>query len=277
MHLFTKLQSLTFSKKNVLLSITIFISLLLGVVSPSFAEEGLLKQIKTRGLNVGLEATYPPFNFYDKNGNLVGFEIDFANALAAQLGVKINFQPTKWDGLLAALESKRIDVVINQVTITQDRKKKYDFSTPYTYSGMQILAKKDMAATIHKPTDLNGKTIGVGLGTDFEAWLKKNVPQAIVKTYDDDPTKYQDLRNGRIDAIMVSRLAALDFVKRAGDTNLALAGEPFVKEENGIALRKNNEDLLKAINQAIDTLQKNGTLKTISQRWFGQDLTQPSK
>ena len=103
----------------------------------SFAAD-LLDEIKARGaIKVGLEGTYPPFNYQDENGKLTGFEVELAEALAKELGVKAEFQPTKWDGILAALESKRLDVVINQVTISEERKKKYDFSTPYTVSGIQ--------------------------------------------------------------------------------------------------------------------------------------------
>ena len=238
----------------------------------ALADEGLLKQVKQRGLNVGLEGTYPPFSFQDKDGKLAGFEVDFANALGAQLGVKVNLQPTKWDGMLAALESKRLDVVINQVTISEERKKKYDFSQPYTVSGIQALAKKETAGQIQKASDLAGKKVGVGLGSNYEQWLKANVPQAVVKTYDDDPTKYQDLRAGRIDAILVDRFAALDLIKQTNGA-LALAGAPFAREESGIAVRKGNEDLLNALNQAIDEMRKNGTLAKISQKWFQSDVT----
>lgn len=236
------------------------------------ADEGLLKQVKQRGLNVGLEGTYPPFSFQDKDGKLAGFEVDFANALGAQLGVKVNLQPTKWDGMLAALESKRLDVVINQVTISEERKKKYDFSEPYTVSGIQALAKKESAGQIQKAADLAGKKVGVGLGSNYEQWLKNNVPQAVVKTYDDDPTKYQDLRAGRIDAILVDRFAALDLIKQTNGA-LALAGAPFAREESGVAVRKGNEDLLNAINQGIEALRKDGTLAKISQKWFQLDVT----
>ncbi len=266
-----KIASNRFSKIITLLGAALFLSTMLP--STASADEGLLKQVKQRGLNVGLEGTYPPFSFQDKSGNLAGFEVDFANALGAQMGVKINLQPTKWDGMLAALESKRLDVVINQVTISEERKKKYDFSTPYTVSGIQALAKKAAAGQIQKPADLAGKKVGVGLGSNYEQWLKANVPQAVVQTYDDDPTKYQDLRSGRIDAILVDRFAALELIKQTGGDTLALAGAPFAREESGIAVRKGNEDLLNALNQAIDALRKNGTLAKISQKWFQLDVT----
>src|SRR6218665_3815389 len=132
------------------------LGLVLGAsaIGNSYAAEDLLQTIKQRGtLQVGLEGTYPPFNYQDESGKLTGFEVEFAEALAKELGVKPEFQPTKWDGILAALESKRLDVVINQVTISEERKKKYDFSSPYTVSGIQVLTRKGQEDKFSKPTD----------------------------------------------------------------------------------------------------------------------------
>lgn len=174
--------------------------------------------------------------------------------------------------MLASLDSKRIDVVINQVTISDERKKKYDFSTPYTVSGIQALVKKGNEGGIKTAADLKGKKVGVGLGTNYEEWLRQNVQGVDIRTYDDDPTKYQDLRVGRIDAILVDRLAALDLVKKTNNT-LAVAGDAFSRQESGVAVRKGNEDLVKAIDSAIADMQKDGSLKALSEKWFGADVT----
>ncbi|EXU76282.1 MULTISPECIES: cystine ABC transporter substrate-binding protein [Erwinia] len=250
------------------------LSLLAGLSSGALAaDENLLNKVKQRGsLLVGLEGTYPPFSFQDSNGKLAGFEVDFAQALAQHLGVKASLKPTKWDGMLASLDSGRIDVVINQVTISDERQKKYDFSTPYTVSGIQALTLKKNAATINKPDDLSGKKVGVGLGTNYEQWLRGNVKGVDIRTYDDDPTKYQDLRVGRLDAILVDRLAALDLVKKTGDS-LAVAGPAFSRQASGVALRKNNPQLLQAIDAAIAEMQKDGTMTRLSEKWFGVDVT----
>jgi cystine transport system substrate-binding protein len=186
--------------------------------------------------------------------------------------VKVKLQSTPWAGILAALESKRLDVVINQVTISEERKKKYDFSEPYTVSGIQALVQKKDADKFKTAADLKGAKVGVGLGTNYEQWLKENVPGAIVKTYDDDPTKYQDLRVGRIDAILVDRLAALELLSKTKD-QLAISGEPFSRQESGIALRKGEPELLAAINKAIDKLRADGTLAKLSQKYFNADVT----
>lgn len=242
-------------------------------VAVSAQAASLLDEIKSRGtLVVGLEGTYPPFNFQDENGQLAGFEVDFANAVAAKLGVQAEFQPTKWDGILAALEAKRFDVIINQVTITPERQQKYDFSQPYTVSGIQIIVRKGDETKINKPDDLAGKAVGAVVGSNYEKWLRDNEPKADVRTYDDDASRNQDLLIGRIDAVINDRLVAAARVKQY-QGKLAVAGEPFAKQDQGIALRKDNPELLAALNKAIDDLRADGELAKISEKWFGADVT----
>ena len=260
-------------RRNLLVG-SLGLALSAGLLGQAVAGEQLQK-IKDAGvINVGLEGTYPPFSFVDADGKLTGFEVEFSEALAKELGVKVKLQPTKWDGILAALESKRLDAVVNQVTISEERKKKYDFSEPYTVSGIQALVLKDKEAALNikSAADLSGKKVGVGLGTNYEQWLKDNQPKAIIKTYNDDPTKFQDLRIGRTDAILIDRLAALEYAKKATDT--AAAGAAFSRQEAGVALRKGEPELLDAVNKALDKLRADGTLKKLSEKYFAADVTQ---
>jgi cystine transport system substrate-binding protein len=235
-----------------------------GLIGQAVAGEQL-QQIKDKGvLNVGLEGTYPPFSFVDENGKLSGFEVELSEALAQKLGVKAKIQPTK---------CKRLDLVVNQVTISDERKKKYDFSEPYTVSGIQalVLKSKESALNIKTSADLSGKKVGVGLGTNYEQWVRANVPGADVRTYDDDPTKFADLNNGRTDAILIDRLAALEYAKKAPKT--VAAGEAFSRQESGIALRKGEPELLAAVNKALDELRADGTLEKLSKKYFNADVT----
>ncbi|MBP5074854.1 cystine ABC transporter substrate-binding protein [Pseudomonas chlororaphis] len=259
-------------RRNILVG-SLGLALGVGLLGQAVAGEQLQKIKDTGTINVGLEGTYPPFSYVDESGKLAGFEVEFSEALAQKLGVKVKLQPTKWDGILAALESKRLDAVINQVTISDERKKKYDFSTPYTVSGIQALTQKKDEGKFKNAADLAGHKVGVGLGTNYEQWLKDNVPKAIIKTYDDDPTKYQDLRVGRIDAILVDRLAAFELIKKTNNT-LAVSGEPFSRQEAGVALRKGEPELLAAVNKAIEELRADGTLKKLSEKYFNADVTQ---
>lgn len=225
----------------------------------------------THQIVVGMEGTYPPFNFQDASGKLVGFEVDFADAIAAELKLKPVFQLTNWSGLLGALQSGRVDVVINQVVDTPEREKLFDFSEPYSYSGIQIVVKKGNPEDITGPESLAGKTVAAGLGTNYGQWLVKNVPTATPRAYDDNVTPYQDLGAGRIDAVLNDRLVVADIVKRTGNV-FEIVGKPFDPQGASIALPKDAE-LQTALNGAIDALRADGTLKAISEKWFGIDVT----
>lgn len=249
------------------------IALCFAMAAPATAQiEGIPATIAERGqLIIGLEGTYPPFNYQDESGALVGFEIDFGNELAKRLGLTAQFAPTKWDGILAALGSERLDVVINQVTITEERAKTYDFSIPYTISGIQIVTRPEVAETLTSPEALAGRAVGVGLGSNYEQWLRDNAPGAEIRTYDDEPSKYRDLKAGRIDAVLNDRLVAADFMKKSGSDFVA-AGEPFATQKQAVALRK-DPAFKAAIDQAIQSMIDDGTFKTISEKWFGVDVS----
>jgi len=234
-----------------------------------------LAAIKKNGvLNIGLEGTYPPFGYQDEDGKLVGFDVDVARAVAERMGLKPNFIPAKWEGILAALDVGRFDIVANQVTMTSAREKVYDFSTPYTYSGLQLLVRKDRLKDIKGPDDLAGKKVGVLLGTNHEQWLQANTPKAEIRTYEDDATRNQDLLVGRIDAIMNDRLIVQSTTKRYGG-QLVATGEPLSHEREALAIKKGNAELLAAVNAALASLAADGTLTKISQKWFSDDVTHP--
>jgi len=241
-----------------------------GTATP--AEKGSLEAIRKRGtLRVGLEGTYPPFSYQDSSGKLVGFEVDFANALATQLGVKAVLQPAPWDGLLASLEAGRNDVIINQVGATPAREKIYDFSIPYSVSGIQMIIRKTEADQIKTPADLAGRRVGVGLGTEYATWLTQNVPSAIQVTYTSDASRYQDLLYGRIDAGLNDSVNVALQVKQS-DGVLVAAGPVFAPSTASVAMPK-DPALLSAINEAIIALRANGELSRLSQKWFSADLT----
>lgn len=245
-------------------------ALMLAGCQPKPPEGALARIQAAKVLKVGLEGTYPPFSFQDADGQLTGFDVEFARALARHMGVEASFQPAPFAGLLGALQSGRTDVVVNQITITPERAAAFGFSQPYTVSGIQIIVRDDRG-DITGPADLGAKKIGVGLGTNYESWARENAPGAQVRTYDDDPTKYADLKAGRIDAVLNDRLVAADFIKRSGEP-FKPAGPAFAAQRQGVAFVK--DDALKAaIDKAIDEMRGRGELAALSQKWFGLDAT----
>ena len=248
------------------------LALLLLAALPAAAES--FAGIKQRGvLRVGLEGTYAPFGYQDEKGTLIGFDVDVARAVSEKLGLKAEFLPSKWEGILAALEAGRFDVVANQVTITDERRKVYDFSQPYTYSGLQILVRKDRK-DIKGMEDLAGKKVGVLLGTNHEQFIREHQPKAVVQTYDEDATRNQELLVGRIDAIFNDRLIT-GSVTRIYGGNIVAVGGLISDTRQGFAVKKGNPELVAALDKTLQELTADGTMARISEKWFSADVTHP--
>jgi L-cystine transport system substrate-binding protein len=248
----------------------------LGFTAISAHAEDLLDSVKQSGvLKIGLEGTYPPFDSRDSSGQLVGFDVDVAKAVAAKLGVKPEFIPTEWSGIIAALQAGKFDVIVNQVTVTPQRQQALDFSQPYTYSAAQLIQRSDDKRDFKSLDEFKGdKKLGVTLGTNYDQ-MARAVPGINVQTYPGAPEKLRDLAAKRIDATMDDRLMLPYIIKTS---NLPLrpgAVLPGADQQMAIPFRKGNPKFEKAINDALTQLKQDGTLKKISMQWFGQDVTQP--
>ncbi|HEX7750451.1 MAG TPA: transporter substrate-binding domain-containing protein [Bordetella sp.] len=248
----------------------------MGLTATAAHAEDLLDSVKQAGvLKIGLEGTYPPFDSKDSKGELVGFDVDVAKALCAKLGVKPQFIPTEWSGIIAGLQAGKFDVIINQVTITPQRQQALDFSQPYTYSAAQLIQRADDKRDIKTLSEFKGKLkLGVTLGTNYDQ-MAKAVPGINVQTYAGAPEKLADLMAHRIDATIDDRLMLPYIIKTS---NLPLRpGEilPGANQEMGIPFRKGNPKFAKAINDALTAMKKDGTLKKISMHWFNTDVTHP--
>ncbi len=251
------------------------VALVASSLSASAAD--LLQTVKSRGtLKVALEGNYPPFNFKDpKTGQLTGFEVDVANLLAAKLGVKPEFTTTEWSGILAGLGAGKYDVIINQVGITDERQKAFDFSDPYTLSSAQLIVRKDEKRQFNSLEDLKGKKLGLGQGTNFEQ-KAKSVAGIDVRTYPGSPEYLADLAAGRIDAALNDSLLVSYILK---STQLPLKGGSPVGavDKIGIPLRKGNPEFKAALNKALADIKADGSFKQASEKWFGIDVSQPPK
>ncbi len=225
-------------------------------------------------MRVGMSGQYFPFTFVEQD-ELKGFDVDVMNALGKEMGREITFQTANFSGLFGMLESGRIDTVANQITITEERQKAYIFSEPYVYDGAQVVVKQGNTE-IQDVEDLKGKTVAVNLGSNFEALLHElpYADQINIKTYESNIER--DTALGRVDAFVMDRVSASQIIKDK-PLPLALAGQifsqitnayPFQDTEAGRALRDE-------VNQALAALRENGTLASISEKWFGTDITQP--
>ncbi|WP_186058970.1 transporter substrate-binding domain-containing protein [Burkholderia gladioli] len=236
----------------------------------------LLDEAKQRGTpRIGLEGTFPPFNSKAPSGELVGYDVDIAKAVAAKLGLKPEFVTTEWSGIIAGLQAGKFDVIVNQVGVTDKRKEVLDFSPAYTYSAAQLIQRKDDTRNFKSLDDLKGKKLGVGLGTNYMD-MAKSVPGIDVKTYPGAPEYLRDLAAGRLDAALNDRLMLAYLLKnsqlplRTGAT--LEAGQP-----SAIPFKKGNPKFAKAIDDAMTQLEADGTFTKISDKWFGIDVSKPLK
>lgn len=237
----------------------------------------LLDTVKERGtLIVGVEGTYPPFNFVDtKTGQLEGFDIDVAKLVADKLGVKAEFIKTEWSAILAGLSSGKFDVIVNQVGITPERQKTFDFSVPYVASSPQLILRANDDSGYKSFADLKGKKLGVSQGSNYEA-LAKAQEGVEVKSYPGAPEYLSDLVSRRVDAALNDQLMTAYLVKTS---NIPIKGGAIVGEPkfNGIPFRKDNPAFEAAVNKALQDSFDSGEFAKISTKWFGIDVSKVRK
>jgi cystine transport system substrate-binding protein len=246
-----------------------------SLVVPASAAD-LLSSAKARGtLRIAMEGTYPPFNFKDqKTGELAGYDVDVARLLAARLGLKPEFVSTEWAAILAGLGAGKYDVIIGQVGITPKRLEAFDFSEPYTYSSPQLIVRKDEKAQYASLADLKGKRLGVGQGSVFEQQAKA-AGGIDVKSYPAAPENLQDLAVGRIDAALNDSLMVAYLLSNSKLPVKAGARVGAV-ERMGIPFKKGNPEFKAALNKALAEAGADGSLKKISVKWFGTDVSRPA-
>ena len=237
----------------------------------------LLATAKARGtLRIAMEGTYPPFNFKDpKTGELTGYDVDVARLLAARLGLKPEFVSTEWAAILAGLGAGKYDVIISQVGITPKRLEAFDFSEPYTYSSPQLIVRKDERAQYASLADLKGKKLGVGQGSVFEQQARA-VPGITVKSYPAAPENLQDLAVGRVDAALNDSLMVAYLLNNSKLPIKAGARVGNI-ERMGIPFQKGNPQFKAALNKALAEAGADGSLKQISVKWFGADVSRPAQ
>jgi L-cystine transport system substrate-binding protein len=231
-----------------------------------------LDQVKKVGVfKVGTEGTYAPFTYHDDSGALAGFDVEIAQAIAAKLGVKVEFVEGQWDGLIAGLDANRYDSVINEVGITEARKAKYDFSNPYIASKAVLIVRGDNTK-VKTFDDLKGRKAAQTLTSNFGALATKNGAELVGADSFDQTVSL--LIDGRADATINDSLSFLDFKKHKPDANVKIVAQQENADFSGVIIRKGEPQLLGAINKALADIKADGTYKKISDKYFGQDVSQ---
>jgi cystine transport system substrate-binding protein len=232
-----------------------------------------LDAAKARGtLRVALEGTYPPFNFRDAaSGQLAGYDVDVARLVAARLGLKPEFVTTEWSAILAGLGAGKYDVIVSQVGITPQRAQAFDFSQPYTYSGPQLIVRKNERNDYKSLADLKGKKIGVGQGSVFEQQARA-MPGLEVKSYPAAPENLQDLAFGRIDAALNDSLM-IGYLLKNSQLPIRAGARVGAVTSMGVAFQKGNPKLQAAIDHALAAARADGSLGRAAVKWFGSDAS----
>jgi len=259
------------------LFLTLFLVVVLAGVAPAkevrreLVEQSVLENVLRRGvLRVGM-STFVPWAMKDKNGELIGFEIDVARRLAADMGVKVEFVPTKWSGIIPALLTGKFDVIIGGMGIRPERNKKVNFTIPYDYSGMSLVAHKVKAAGFDSLEQSNqpGIVLVARLGATSVEAVQKYMPRAELRKFDDEAQAIQELLNGRAHAFVSSKpTPAFLAVKHPEKLFLPLK-DNFTREPIGFALQKGDVDTLNFFNNWIRIVEAEGWLQERRAYWFG--------
>ncbi|ABR49783.1 extracellular solute-binding protein, family 3 [Alkaliphilus metalliredigens QYMF] len=231
---------------------------------------GTLEDINARGsLTFAMTGAYPPFNFIDTDGQLIGFDIDIANAIAEKMGVEAEPMTVLWDGIISGLTSGRFDMIIGSMAITDERLERVNFSTPYYYDGAQFFGSEELEE--NDLSQIEDAAVGVVTGTTFQDFLVDMENVTDILQFESDVDNMRAVQQGRSDGLITGLLVGLHGIE-SFDMPLKPVGEPLYIEEIGIAIRKDDTDLLDAVNDALQEIIQDGTYAEISNTWFGTNI-----
>jgi len=216
-------------------------------------------------LQMGSDTTYPPF----ENGQgkkIVGFDVDLARAIARKLNLRLEVRSTSWNEIIPALKAKKFDIAMSAIPITEERAKEIDFSESYIDADQSIAVKRD--SEIATEEDLAGKVVGVQVDTTGQLTAERIQGIKEIKKYDTVLDAFDDLLAGRIDAVINDFPLSAWIVK--GKSDLKMGGKIFTGEKYGIAFRKDDVTLRKAVDKTLDELKEDGTYQKIFEKWFGK-------
>ncbi|MBH0085668.1 amino acid ABC transporter substrate-binding protein [Psychrobacter sp. SCQQ22] len=235
----------------------------------------LLQRINNGGtINVGTEGTYPPFTYHDESGKLTGYDVEVTRAVAEKLGVEVDFKETQWDAMLAGLDSKRFDMVANQVSLTTpERLAKYDKASPYSWSGAVVLAPTD-DDRYSSWEGLKGLRTAQSLSSNYGELAERY--EAEIVPVDGMAQAIQLVKQDRADFTMNDNLAVLDYLKKFPDAKLEIKLTAPASEQtgSGLVLIKGDDEVVAKLDEAMAALAAEGTLTKLSEEFFGADISQ---
>lgn len=246
----------------------LFLALLLGITT-ALAGCGEQKQ-ESKVLRVGMDAAYPPFGFQNMDTKeYEGFDVDIIKAIAKEEGLSAEVRNVNFDGLIPALKSGDLDVAINDITVTEDRKQSVDFSKPYYIAGLGVVVKSDNNS-IQSKEDLKGKVLGVTIGSTGEEAARK-IEGATVRTYSTLSDAFLDLKQGAVDAVINDIPTNEYYVAKTEDHSVKTAPVALSTEDLAIAVKKGNTKLLGQIDDGLSKIKKSGKFTEIYKKWFGKE------
>ncbi len=217
---------------------------------------------------IATDATWPPMEMVNESKQIVGFDIDLMKAAADAAGFTVEFRNTAWDGIFAGLEAGEYDAVMSSVTITDERKQTMDFSVPYINAGQIMVVRKELQG-VDKLDQLKGKSVGAQIGTTGAFEIEK-VAGVTLKTYDEIGLAFEDLANGRIQAVICDTPVAAQFALQNDNYKgkLKIVGKPFTEEFYGVAVKKGNTQKMELINKGLNKVLKTATYDKIFAAWL---------
>ena len=228
------------------------------------------KTLREGTLKVATEGTFSPFSYYNDKNELVGYDVDVARAVAEKLGLKIEFLTAPWDAMLAAFDAGKADAVFNQVSITDERKKKYEYSVPYTVVYGAIIVHKDNN-DIKSFEDLKGKKNADSATSNWAQVAKKYGAQNV--TVDSFAKSMELLIARRVDTVVRDNTVFYDFLKQRPDAPIKIAAKLKDVDYSAAIVQKGNKELADQISKALNELKAEGKLKEISLKYFGKDVS----
>ncbi len=229
-------------------------------------------------IRIGVEGAYPPFSYVDPDGKLAGFDIDIANALCKQMGAECTLVQQDWDGIIPALLARKYDAIIASMSITEERKKKVAFSNKYYNTPAKFIRKKGSGIEISR-SGLTGKTVGVQRATTHDNFITGEFGDSVnIKRYATQDEAYLDAVSGRLDLLLADSVAMNDgFLSTDKGKDWEFVGPDYndpkyFGEGVGVAIRKQDKDLVAQINKAIKDIRANGTYDAIAKKYFDFDV-----